>query len=418
MRCPRCGNENNPTNRFCGMCGATLLPAETPAGVPARGPAAHSSAPTPTQASAPPPVTTPQPAPRTSAPVSDESPAVSGPSFLGLNEPAPSKRSRGSLSIDPGSAPSSRSLDYLLEDDEEPRRGGAGKWILMFVALALAVGFGYLHWKDQGFSWLNSGTKKPAAATADAEDSAATPASAPGGTSASAPTPAPTANPPAAAAGSQPTTSSPAAASSGPPSSGTAPSSALSNTVASSPPATTPAPGSSAAPAPATKAATPAASTPAAADAGSPGSPTSAAAAATKDSSGDSSDAPAADADKPKPAPVVAAKPAPTVRPARTFDPVTEAQKYLYGKGVSQDCDRGLRILKPVADQSNPKAMVEMGALYSAGLCTPRDLPTAYRWFALALRKDPDNQAAQDDLQKLWGEMTQPERQLAIRLTQ
>ena len=39
-------------------------------------------------------------------------------------------------------------------------------------------------------------------------------------------------------------------------------------------------------------------------------------------------------------------------------------------------------------------------------------------WFALALRKDPANQAVQGDLQKLWGEMTQPERQLAIRLTQ
>jgi hypothetical protein len=62
--------------------------------------------------------------------------------------------------------------------------------------------------------------------------------------------------------------------------------------------------------------------------------------------------------------------------------------------------------------------MIEMGALYSAGLCTPRDLPTSYRWFALALRKDPENQAVQKDLSKLWSEMTQPERQLAIKLSQ
>jgi TPR repeat protein len=99
-------------------------------------------------------------------------------------------------------------------------------------------------------------------------------------------------------------------------------------------------------------------------------------------------------------------------------DPVAEAQKYLYGKQVPQNCDRGLRILKPAAAQGNPKAMIEMGALYSAGLCTPRDLPTAYRWFALALRKDPTNQALNADLEKLWGEMTQPERQLAIKLSQ
>jgi TPR repeat protein len=71
-----------------------------------------------------------------------------------------------------------------------------------------------------------------------------------------------------------------------------------------------------------------------------------------------------------------------------------------------------------MASQKNPKAMIEMGALYSAGLCTPHDLPTAYYWFALASRKDPSNESINADLQKLWGEMTQPERQLAIKLTQ
>jgi len=99
-------------------------------------------------------------------------------------------------------------------------------------------------------------------------------------------------------------------------------------------------------------------------------------------------------------------------------DPVAEAKKYITGNGVRQDCTRGLRLLKGPSDEGNPKAMIEMGALYSAGLCTPRDLPTAYRWFALALRKDPNNQSVQADLEKLWGEMTQPERQLAIRLSQ
>jgi hypothetical protein len=116
-------------------------------------------------------------------------------------------------------------------------------------------------------------------------------------------------------------------------------------------------------------------------------------------------------------APPSSPKPAADVKPISTVDPVSEAQKYIYGKGVQQSCDRGMRILKPVANQANTKAMIEMGALYSAGLCTPRDLPTAYRWFAMALRKDPNNQSVQADLQKLWGEMTQPERQLAIRLS-
>jgi TPR repeat protein len=112
------------------------------------------------------------------------------------------------------------------------------------------------------------------------------------------------------------------------------------------------------------------------------------------------------------------ATPAKPKAASKPVDSVTEAQKYLYGRGAAQDCDHGLRILKPLANGGNSKAMVEMGALYSAGLCAPHDLPTAYRWFAVALRKDPSNEAIQNDLQKLWGEMTQPERQLAIKLTQ
>ena len=103
---------------------------------------------------------------------------------------------------------------------------------------------------------------------------------------------------------------------------------------------------------------------------------------------------------------------------AMSNNSVAEAERYIYGRGIAQDCDRGLRLLKPAAEQSNPKAMISLGALYSTGTCTPRALPTAYRWFALALHKQPDNLVLQDDLQKLWSQMTQPERQLAIKLSQ
>jgi TPR repeat protein len=103
----------------------------------------------------------------------------------------------------------------------------------------------------------------------------------------------------------------------------------------------------------------------------------------------------------------------------KPVDTVTEAEHYIYGRGgVRQDCDHGLRMLKSAADHSDAKAMVSLGGLYSAGTCTPRDLPTAYHWFALALHKQPDNQTLQSDLQRLWSQMTQPERQLAIRLSQ
>lgn len=95
---------------------------------------------------------------------------------------------------------------------------------------------------------------------------------------------------------------------------------------------------------------------------------------------------------------------------------VAEAERYIYGRGATQDCDRGVRLLK--AEQANPNALISLGNLYSTGTCAPRDLPTAYRWYAMALHKQPDNQTLQDDLKSLWEKMTQPERQLAIKLSQ
>lgn len=386
MRCPRCGNENPETNRFCGMCGATLLPAA----VGASQGAATSSGALPSPAS-PPPAPKSTSASRTVERVPEAEPVISGPSFLGLGQPtldrpaASAAPRRGSLSIDPNSAPSSRNLDYLLDD--EPSHGGAGKYFLMFVALLLAIGLGYLRWKNHGFGWLTDGAKKPAITqpSETPDSSASTP---PGGN----------ANSSAAPAASDP---------------GTAPA---------------PAPDSAATPAnPAANPATPAATPSAPATADTADSKSAASPAATpadapqpspaKDDSTSAADKAPTKSVKPKPAPAASsAKPAPATR--ASADTVSEAQRYLYGKGVRQDCDRGLRLLKPAADHANPKAMIELGALYSAGLCTPRDLPTAYRWFAMALRKEPDNQSVQTDLQKLWGEMTQPERQLAIKLSQ
>lgn len=414
MRCARCGNDNPGTNRFCGMCGATLLRP------PVRAPQSTAQVPPPVlpQSPAPPlpPATTlPVPSPaRAEAPaaappvaIPQKTPVISGPSFLGLNESAQQAepRRQESLSIDPNSTPSSGSLDYLLRDDDgrEPGTGGALKYVLILMALALAVGLGYLRFKNQGLAWLKGSTgKPPAAQTSDAPDSATAP-------------PAP----------SGPVNSAPASGTTSP------------STTAATPSETDlPAPGS----APASSATTPvsstAGSTPASAApvSANTGAPTSAETAAPADASANPAPKPApreprvkdlgdpnatsVPVARPRPAPSTP-KPAATAAPTTPLDPVVEAQNYIYGRGgVRQDCERGLRILKPAADQSNPKAMVEMGALYSAGLCTPRDLPTAYRWFALALRKDPDNQSVQTDLQKLWGEMTQPERQLAIKLSQ
>ena len=423
MRCARCGNENSDENRFCGMCGANLLTAPAPA------PAPLSSAPAPsvvTRSTAlPSPASSVSEAPqnvavaRTSASPASESPIISGPSFLGLNEAAPASRRRGGLSIDPGSAPGSGNLDYLLHDEEEEtRRGGAGKYVLILLALALAVGLGYLRWKNQGFAQI-FGTSKPAAAqnseVPDASGSAqpANGTSAPAMPPAASPTPA-TAAPMTATSSAQPTAG--AAAGSSAAGATTNPNPANLAPPPSSPPAQPAAAPANAA----TSAAAPDSSAPASP---APDSTTESATAqpvpaAKQPVRATSAALPTTDPNVNRGIAPPTSKPSAALKPAKAFDPVSEAQKYIYGRGVGQDCDRGMRLLKPAADQANPKAMIEMGALYSAGLCTPHDLPTAYRWFALALRKDPDNQSVQSDLEKLWGEMTQPERQLAIKLSQ
>ena len=395
MRCTRCGNENPETNRFCGMCGATLLSAPKPGAVqPTRVATESSIAPTVELSSVQTPALDP---PRAAAPVSDEVPLISGPSFLGLSGPPPTRK-RASLSIDPHSAPTSN-LDYLLDDEERHRHGGRGKFLLILIALALAVGFGYLRFRNTGLADLNPPAKKPSALAQKSganESTSAAPAAS---------TPAPTVQP--SAPNSTTGTAQPAPDSASPAANSPAPTGAATPSAA---PASNAATGDSPKPADATP--------PAPSPADETAAPTNdTTAAATPPPANTPARAPVAD--KPKPAvrePLP--KPHAATKAVAPLDPVTEAQKYLYGRGVTQDCDRGMRLLKPAANQDNPKAMIEMGALYSAGLCTPRDLPTAYRWFALALRKDPDNMAVQTDLQKLWSEMTQPERQLAIKLSQ
>ncbi|MFY9912225.1 MAG: zinc-ribbon domain-containing protein [Candidatus Sulfotelmatobacter sp.] len=454
MRCGRCGNENAEDNRFCGMCGAPL---RTGAAAPARqasAPAGNVAAQRPNAAESAVQAVASAPAearPRAaSEQKADVQPTISGPSFLGLNQPAPAPPRSTKRDESHGDGwehlRASRNLDYLLEDDQEEPKRGWGKLVFILVALALAGGFGYLRWKTGGFDWLTAGVNKPAAtqpaadtAQKPADNGAATanPAAGAGsnesGTSA---VPSGTAAPNAAAAGSAGTAAAPsgpatvptgaAAVPTSPGSAsatGTTPPSASQTTSQSATPTPqaagapeNPAP-SNAAPntAPAAEQANGAQSNSGAPAAGAASSGTGA---ATESSQTESSQE-GQTAQPSTPAHRAAVKPAaPKPAPAKPVDSVAEAQRYIYGRGVGQDCDRGMHMLKSAANRSDAKAMISLGALYSTGTCAPRDLPTAYRWFAMGLHKDPNNQALQDDLQKLWSQMTQPERQLAIKLSQ
>jgi zinc-ribbon domain len=432
VRCGRCGNENAENNRFCGMCGAPLSGQAVGPVRQASAPAGGVSAPRPSRtesagrgvASAP-----AEARPRAAfEPKADVEPTISGPSFLGLNQPAPPRKDENHAG---GweQLRASRNLDYLLEDSEEEPKRGWGKLVLILVALALAGGFGYLRWKTGGFDWLTAGINKPAArqpapGTAQPADNSTPQANpAPGTTSnesgaSAAPSGTAAPNPAAHSAGTAGTagTAAPAGAAAAPPEAAPVPgsSSATGTAVPSAPPATsqsaTPPAGSAESPAQG-YAATNGAGGPQQADGAQSNSGSAGAASSgTATPSQDEAAQPATPA-----APPAAPKPRPSPRPV---DSVSEAQRYIYGRGVRQDCDRGMHILKSAADRSDAKAMISLGALYSTGTCAPRDLPTAYRWFAMGLHKDPNNQALQDDLQKLWNQMTQPERQLAIKLSQ
>lgn len=466
VRCGRCGNENSEGNRFCGMCGANLVPkAETANRTAASGaerrpesaitnssgesrvptrlasdvtvPAANRPAATGSTVAAqiprPPAETAPAPSvpnpPRNGSPGNSD-PVISGPSFLGLNKPADG---RGARAYSSGShhLPTSSNLDYLLDDDEEEPKRGGGKLFLVLIALALIGGFGYLRWKEGGFDFL-----KPSRAVAPAQN-APDSGNPPSGTTP--PTPSATSEPaatnpvaanPAAPNPPTPNASTPSSANPNP----SSPAAANTNSPATdtSNNASAPAPTAGAAPSSGTDASAPRAApaniAPASGASADNAAPVKPQENASPDQQTQSEAADDAEAPPSKPESAVhhdVAKPsaARTLRtrkptPVTPLDPAAEAEKYIYGQGVAPDCDHGLRLLKPAAAQANTKAMILLGSLYSSGTCTPRDLPTAYRWFALSLHKEPDNQRLQDDLQKLWSQMTQPERQLAIKLSQ
>ena len=111
-------------------------------------------------------------------------------------------------------------------------------------------------------------------------------------------------------------------------------------------------------------------------------------------------------------------KASPAVVPAEGDAFFRRGDAYLYGRGVAQSCDQAIKYLKSASDKSNAKARSTFGTMYATGHCVSRDLPTSYRWFALALRVDPNNQILEKDLSAVWNQMTPPERQLATKPSQ
>lgn len=110
------------------------------------------------------------------------------------------------------------------------------------------------------------------------------------------------------------------------------------------------------------------------------------------------------------------AKPAPVQSSAAASpdaDLELTGERYLYGNGVPRNCAKAESSLRTAATHGNSKAETVLGTMYATGHCVGRDLPTAYRWFARALRQEPQNTRISADLQVLWRQMTPQEKQLA-----
>jgi hypothetical protein len=400
--CPKCGEDNSNTFRFCGMCGTLLEPRVEPARVEARRPVdAPASSPTPNVATnlglnsipnQPRIINTAEPlrspAPGATSPTSKSVPPISGPSMLGLGQPdAPGSLNQPALkqtvhqpTYEPAHPPTRQpTMDSLREksfsgldsffEPEQPKSGGR-RILLMVLLLAALGGAGWWTYTNYLSAAEPRKTETASDATPDSRETpAATPATDSNAKSGNA----------ASDAGSSQTDTSTASPS------GAVPEGPSENANANSD-AVPKAAGAESRPAAEAKPVIPKV-TP----------------------------------EKHAPVEKIVTKRQPS-KPAEAVDTgdadFRKADAFLYGRGAAKNCDEAVKYLKAASSKSNAKARSAFGTMYATGHCVPRDLPTSYLWFALALQVDPNNQILEKDLNAVWSEMTPPERQLATRMKQ
>jgi len=102
-------------------------------------------------------------------------------------------------------------------------------------------------------------------------------------------------------------------------------------------------------------------------------------------------------------------------RDAEAFsqDAVNQAEVYLQGKGIPQNCDEGIGILRAAEARGNIPAIVKLGALYATGACVPVSRVAAYHFFTRAYRMEPHGDLLEHNRVMLWDEMSDGERQQA-----
>jgi hypothetical protein len=412
--CGGCGYENFPQHRFCGMCGFPLP--ETPPGGPrpAEAKASVKGDPRIEEFMAPveSPVESVDRAPARPISAASESrelrpasqvfsgrdtvlerepaaPAehaplgtVSGPSFLGLATEPNSDRERAS---------------YLLEDEQSSSHRGRFA-VLLLLLMVMALGAAVWHWRQEvgGLGARFSG-HNPQTSSQPSDGSAAPVSASPSEVLPAAQTDTSTAKP----------TNPPQEQNPGGQNGQAAAASPSSQAPTATPDATTPAANS--APADGTPASPDPATKDQAAQRGAP-SPTDDNSSAEQTMRQEDAAKAARTARRAKLAPVNSTSPAANAGDSSE----AEGEKYLYGTGVTQNCDRAQKSLMAAAGRADPKAQSVLGTMYATGHCAPRDLPLAYKWFAKALHQDPNNDRLAQDLKVLWNQMTPDERQMAL----
>jgi hypothetical protein len=109
--------------------------------------------------------------------------------------------------------------------------------------------------------------------------------------------------------------------------------------------------------------------------------------------------------------PADTAEETPKPKPLGDKDPLLiEADRYLHGRGVRQNCSTGVNLLRQAISAGNPEADVKMGALYWSGTCVMHNNVTAYEWFSRAHSLEPKNRWIERSRSSLWASMTPQER--------
>ncbi len=382
MICPKCGEDNSDNFRFCGMCGTVLearlenrpearRPVTALSGIASGLSAGPSKTPSGTDTLRP--AITNSPAKPANQPIAH----IGGPSALGLNPPdfsqsSPSQPIPNQPSMDALRDRAFSGLDSFFEP-EQPKTG-ARRIFLLLALLAALAGAGW--WTYTNYLGAAEPRKQATNTSTDDKTAADDPSPKPVPRNAAPESPAgpslaaaqaPAAVPDVAAENQV----SPADAT--PKTAGAEPKPA----VETKPPTPTPTPAGAAAVAPLEKRAA-----------------------------------------KREPIPTSAKAPAlPSPTTHDTGDAAfRKGEAYLYGRGVPENCDEAVKSLKAASAKSNAKARGAFGTMYATGHCVPRDLPTSYLWFAMALRVDPNNQILEKDLNAIWNQMTPPERQAATRM--